>query len=306
MDINKLKDIQSDVIRKSRTINIILIIMWGLIIYIMYKIGFIFQFFIFATVIIIIIGAIVKHIFLNKQINEFNKGFKDIFVLESLKKIFDNLNYSPDEGLDYNVIAGTKMMNMGDRYSSNDYFEAEYKDVKVRQADVHIEEEHQTTDSDGHTTTTWVTIFKGKWMIFDFNKVFNANVQVSQKGFGNSRISNWGEKTKYKKVQMEDSEFNKLFRIFAQDEHDAFYILTPSLMEKIKKLTNDIKGKILLCFIDNQLHVGLYNNEDSFEYNIYKKINEENIYDNISKDIKIITSFVDQLNLDNSLFRREV
>lgn len=306
MDINKLKDIQSDVIRKSRTINIILIIMWGLIIYIMYKIGFIFQFFIFATVIIIIIGAIVRHIFLNKQINEFNKGFKDIFVLESLKKIFDNLNYSPDEGIDYNVIAGTKMMNMGDRYSSNDYFEAEYKDVKVRQADVHIEEEHQTTDSDGHTTTTWVTIFKGKWMIFDFNKVFNANVQVSQKGFGNSRISNWGEKTKYKKVQMEDSEFNKLFRIFAQDEHDAFYILTPSLMEKIKKLTNDIKGKILLCFIDNQLHVGLYNNEDSFEYNIYKKINEENIYDNISKDIKIITSFVDQLNLDNSLFRREV
>lgn len=306
MDINELKDIQFQVIRKSRIINIILFIIWGLIMYYLYKNKFVFQGYIFGTFIFIIFRLIIKHILLNKQINEFNKGFKSIFVLEALKKIFNNLNYNPDKGLDYSVIANTKMMYMGDRYSSNDYFEAEYKDVKVRQADVHIEEEHESTDSDGNTTTTWVTIFRGKWMIFDFNKLFNANIQVSQKGFGNSKISNWGEKTKYKKVEMEDSEFNKLFRIYAQDEHDAFYILTPALMEKIKKLTTEIKGKILLCFIDNELHVGLYNNEDSFEYNIYKKINEEKINDDISHDIKIITSFIDELNLDNSLFRREV
>ena len=248
----------------------------------------------------------IKYIFLNKQITEFNNGFKNKYVLSSLNKIFTDLKYFPDKGLDYGVIANTRMMDMGDRYSSNDYFEGKYKNVNVKQADVHIEEEQQTTDSDGHTTTTWVTIFEGKWMIFDFNKTFTANVQVSQKGFGNSRVNNWGEKNKYKKVEMEDAEFNKMFRIYAQNEHDAFYILTPSLMEKIKNLARTVSGKLLLCFINNELHIGLYNYKDSFEHSVYKKIDEEKINDDISKEIKIITNFVDELDLDNSLFRREV
>ena len=50
---------------------------------------------------------------------------------------------------------------MGDRYHSEDYISAEYKNIKFEQSDVHIEEEHESTDSEGHTTTTYVTIFKG-------------------------------------------------------------------------------------------------------------------------------------------------
>ena len=191
---------------------------------------------------------------------------------------------------------------MGDRYTSNDFISAKYKNINVVQADIHIEEEHETTDSDGTTTRTWVTIFKGRWMIFDFNKLFKANIQVSQKGFGNSKLSNWGSETKYKKVMMEDQAFNNTFRTYAQSEHDAFYILTPSLMEKIKKLTSNISGKLLFCFIDNKLHIGIQNNKDSFEHGIFTKINEENV----TKEIKLITNFVDELSLDNDLFRREV
>lgn len=306
MDTKDLKDIQSEVLKKSKIIDTIVFIIWAIIMFLLYKKGVNLQAFFFITIFIMIIRMFIKYIFLNKQITEFNNGFKNKYVLSSLNKIFTDLKYFPDRGLDYSVIANTRMMDMGDRYSSNDYFEGKYKNVNVKQADVHIEEEHQTTDSDGHTTTTWVTIFKGKWMIFDFNKTFTANVQVSQKGFGNSRVNNWGEKNKYKKVEMEDTEFNKIFKIYAQNEHDAFYILTPSLMEKIKKLASSVNGKLLLCFIDNELHIGLYNYKDSFEHSVYKKIDEEKINDDISKDIKIITNFVDELDLDNSLFRREV
>ena len=110
----------------------------------------------------------------------------------------------------------------------------------------------------------------------------------------------------YIKVSMEDQIFNKNFRIYAQDEHDAFYILTPSLMEKIKNLESSISGKLLFCFIDNKLHVGIQNNKDSFEHSIFTKIDEEKVKNEISKDIKMITAFVDELNLDNNLFRREV
>ena len=253
-----------------------------------------------------LIGIIITLIISSKVSNKFIKAFKETFVLKSLNSVFTDLNYEPEKGINESVIRNTQMMYMGDRYSSNDYISAKYKNVGIKQADVHIEEEHRTTDSDGRTRTTWVTIFRGRWMIFDFNKNFKANIQVSQKGFGNSRINNWGNKLKYKKVMLEDQLFNDQFRTYAQNEHEAFYILTPSLMEKIKSLAKTINGKILLCFVDNRLHVGIQNNKDSFEHSIFKKINENKVIEEISKDIKLITSFVDELDLENDLFRREV
>ena len=259
-----------------------------------------------VSLIVIVIGMVVTLLTSKKPTRTFTLAFKDKFVLSSLESVFTDLTYEPEKGLDEFIIRNTGMMYMGDRYSSNDYVSGKYKNISVIQSDVHIEEEHETTDSDGNTTTTWVTIFRGRWMIFDFNKLFKANIQVSQKGFGNSKISNWGSKLKYKRVKMEDQDFNNRFRIYAQNEHDAFYILTPSLMEKIKKLTDSIRGKLLFCFIDNKLHVGLQNNKDSFEHSVFTKINVEKVTNEILQDIKLITNFVDELNLDNDLFRRGV
>lgn len=260
----------------------------------------------FISFFVIIAGVITTTIINIKPTRKFTLAFKEAFVLKSLKSVFNDLIYEPEKGLDESIIRNTGMMYMGDRYSSNDYISGKYKNINVVQADVHIEEEHETTDSDGNTTTTWVTIFRGRWMIFAFNKLFKANIQVCQKGFGNSKLSNWGSKIKYKKVMMEDQSFNNSFRTYAQDEHDAFYILTPSLMEKIKKLTNNISGKLLFCFIENKLHIGIQNNKDSFEHGIFTRINEEKVTNEISQDIKLITNFVDEFSLDNDLFRREV
>lgn len=253
-----------------------------------------------------IVGFVITNIIVSKAKRTFLLSFKDNFVLKSLQSVFTDLSYEPEKGISEYVIRDTQMMDMGDRYSSNDYISAKYKNINVVQSDVHIEEKHETRDSDGNRRTTWVTIFKGRWMIFDFNKNFKANIQVCQKGFGNSKLNNWGKKNKYTKVMLEDQTFNNCFKTYAQSEHDAFYILTPALMEKIKNLSNTIKGKILLCFINNQLHVGIQNNKDSFEHSIYRKINEDKVIDEIIKDIKLITNFVDELDLDNDLFRKGV
>ena len=115
-------------------------------------------------------------------------------------------------------------------------------------------------------------------MIFEFNQEFNANVQIAQKGFGNNREKNFFVKKeeKFKKVSMESESFNKRFNVFAQNEHDAFYIITPSLMEKIERLDDNNKGKLLFCFINNKLHIGVYDGKDSFEPgSVFKKIKED-------------------------------
>ena len=142
-------------------------------------------------------------------------------------------------------------------------------------------------------------------MIFDFNKPFKANMQVKSKWFDNSKIINWGKDIKFKRVKLEDEEFNKYFTVYAQDEEEAFYILTPHFMDKIKKVSNNVSGELLLCFINNKLHIGLDSNDDSFEPSLLSNSTEEQINNNILADIKVITNFIDQLNLDNDLFKKE-
>lgn len=248
------------------------------------------------------IGLIVTLVVTNKPRKEFVKLYKDRVVGDAFSKIFEDVVYTPDRGIDRQVIANTQMMYMGDIYRSNDHISAKYKGISLEAADVDIQEQH--TDSDGNTT--YVTIFSGQWFIFDFNKAFKADLQVVDKHFGNAKRGGLFSKKKFNKVELEDIEFNKAFKVYAEHDEDAFYVLSPGTMEKIKTLRNGTKGKILLCFINNKLHVGLYNGLDMFEPKIFKKVNLQQEEEKVLGQIRIITNFVDTLNLDNDLFRREV
>lgn len=256
-------------------------------------------------------GLVIIALITRNPKTNYSNAYKEYFVETNLKKLFTDLKYEPNTEMPFNVIAETKMMNMGSEYSSNDFISGKYKNIGFSQADICIEQRYQTVDSDGNSRTVYVTIFKGRWMIFNFNKQFKANVQVVQKGFKNNTVKLRGlftkkdDKSGYEKVEMESAKFNKKFVVYAQNEHEAFYILTPSLMEKIEKLDDDNSGKIMLCFINNKLHIGLYDNKDSFEApNCFFKIKEEKEIEKTTRDIKIITQFVDELNLDNELFKK--
>lgn len=58
-------------------------------------------------------------------------------------------------------------------------------------------------------------------------------------------------------------------------------------MEKITKTVNNINGKLLFCFIDNKLHIGLQNGKDSFEHSVFKKINDKHEKETLFEVIKL-------------------
>ncbi|MBR4231112.1 MAG: DUF3137 domain-containing protein [Bacilli bacterium] len=310
MTIGQLKEIQKEIIRKNKKCNIItsivLCFVIVLTIFIKSKYGFINNAFVLALIIetisIILISFIIKMCVNGKDIAKFNEGFKKLFVNDALKSTFDDLEYNMDEGFSKTIIDQYSMLDTGDSFSSNDYISGKYKGINFEQSDLFIEEKRVTTDSDGDTEVEWIPIFTGRYMIFDFNKIFKANVQVVSKNFY-SHLFPWGKK--YSTVKMEDAEFNKLFKVYTSMEHDAFYLLTPHFIDKIKTLYKQLNANIMLGFLDNRLHIAIDNGKDSFEYNVFKPINEKEIKDNIIKDIKLITDFVDEFNLDNDLFKKE-
>lgn len=311
MSIDELKALQDKVIKKNKKtdtitytiISIVIIITFILFLLFKIEIGFLFTIMILEFSIFMIILIFTKITANSSDIETFNKEFKKIFVLRSLQHHFDYLVYKPEKGFTEESINRIGMLDTGDRFHSNDYISGKYKDINFEQSDIHIEERHEEEDEDGNKKVVWETIFKGRFMIFDFNKKFKSNVQVVSSWF-DARSFPWGKK--FLRVKMEDAEFNNMFSIYSETEHDAFYILTPHFMEKIKNIYKELKCGIMFGFIDNRLYVAIDNHNDSFEYSIFKKIDEEEIEKNILKDIKLITDFVDELDLDNDLFKMEV
>lgn len=118
----------------------------------------------------IIFSIILSSVSLSSLRHEYQSEFKRIFVENTLKEYFTDLVYDSNKGLDENILSSTGMIYTGDKYQSNDFASGKYKDVNFMQADVKIDELHVTRDDKGHTKAYYVTLFLGKWMIFDFNK----------------------------------------------------------------------------------------------------------------------------------------
>lgn len=246
-------------------------------------------------VFILIFIALMSLVAMN-DIIKYKELYKKQVVEVVFNSIFTDVKYNPDEGIPKKSIKQTNMIYMGNKYSSNDYICAEYKGIHFEFSDVNMGFKY---------FNDYITIFHGQWFIFDFNKPFKADMQISSLSFFSDKHGTIFDDDKLQKVELENIEFNKKFNVFAKDELDVFYVLSPNFMEKLIELDKSIYGKLLFCFVDGKLHVGVYNNEDLFcPQSIFKKINLEKERDKILKEIKLITDFIDVLELDKNLFMR--
>lgn len=241
-----------------------------------------------------VIGIIILTFTTKKELAAYQKSYKAYFVAQGLQKVFTSIVYNHEAGMPRETVG--LVMDTGDIYHSNDFTSGCYKKINFSQADVHIEEEH--TDSDGDTT--YITTFYGRFLVFDFDRNFTSNLQVASKHFYNGTTSNLSKNGhKFAKIKTESIDFNKNFKIYAQDNVDALYILDPAFMEKVQKLYTDCKHEILLTFVDKKVYIAIYDRKDSFEPPMQKTpLNEVAETTKIENDIRVITNFVDSLNLD--------
>ena len=257
----------------------------------------------FVAFFVFVLGTIINTFTTKKEAAAYSKAYKAYFVEQNLRAIFSGLTYSHDQGITKQFLDSTGMVDTGDRYSSNDYTSGHYKNVLFSQADVNISE--RRTDSDGDTYS--VTIFMGKFMVFEFPKRFNFKLELVGKKFGAYRIpgKNATSGREMQKISTESEEFNRSLKVFGEDGFEAYYILDPAFMVKIMDITTHYDGKILFGFTNNQLLIGLNNGKDSFEppKKLSQPIDEAKENQRISSDIKIITDFVDQLSLARKLFQ---
>lgn len=252
--------------------------------------------------IVLIIVAVAVFLINNRKHSRYVEEYKTLLVKAELEVYFDKLAFYPESGFSKEMIKSLNVISTGNIFRSEDYMSGEYNGVPFESAEVYIAD--KTNDSDGNSNTT--VYFKGRWMIFDFNKAFRYDLQVREKGFSYAKRKGglFSSDVPMNKVQMESETFNAAYTTYAADEHEAFYILTPPIMTSMMTLKERTTGKLMFCFIGNRLHVALHNNKNSFEPPIFKKLTVEYAENDIMSEIKLLTGFTDELQLDRKIWNK--
>lgn len=142
-----------------------------------------------------------------------------------------------------------------DRASCEDKFTGRRGDTDFGFYEAHLEQRRQTRDSKGRTQTRWVTVFRGQTLNFKTSQPITGKVILRRdQGWFNALGGMFGGELE--RVKLESPEFEKAFEVYATDQIEARYLLTPQFMQTLVDLESTLNGANLRCaFLGNDVLV---------------------------------------------------
>lgn len=222
---------------------------------------------------------------LNKQ---FQYVYKETFARNILEEVFESVTCDWNMGFLEPAVEQFGLTQHGNRFSSEDYIKGSYQGVPFEQSDVVVKHVVRS----GKQTHTY-TYFKGRMFSFDLEKTLEGSVVIFSKNFMYPGNCN---KMRHEKVDMESQKFNKTFKTKSIYPHDAFYVLTPQMMECIERLERTY-GNVAMRFVGRKLYVAINMSGDAFNGNINKPIVYVEEKNKIKQDTNVIVDIVKTLQM---------
>jgi hypothetical protein len=232
------------------------------------------------------------------------------------------INFEPDETLSGYTIEESSLFSFV-KQNGNDLLEAEYKGYHFSQCDTELIDEYTDIDENGHSSKSYRTVFRGRFMIIDYDiftdepvRVYERSKRLSEKqlmreleedepglpsigGFVAGKIMSVLSPgfEKDKPVRTESSEFDSRFMIKTKSPVDALRILTPQMINGILETADRLDGELSFAFKNDKLYFAYENNKDLMEADKAgnKTLSEQKL--RIQNEIKIITDFLDTFPL---------
>ncbi len=244
-------------------------------------------------ILILIVIALLKG-YLTKKVS---KEYKIKYINKALKNEYDNFKYNTKGNLNTEILKILNWNPEGNIFSysrrkvtMNDNISGSYKNSKFNQNALRVVEEQKKKDrfGDGEHIEKKV-IFDGIITELELNKAYETIVICTDDIFI-SYLKNI--------IKTESNEFNKIFKISAVSEQDAFLFLTPKMMEKIKYLYDEILSDSFFMLIDkDKLYIGQNYASNLFEPNFKEKINEQEVVENFKGTMMYVKQVIDILKL---------
>lgn len=250
---------------------------------------------VFVPFLLLIIPGFVFVSIGNVNFKKVEKDFKKICMEKIITDVIPGATYQENLGIPLNDIYKYNLLQKADRAYTEDLIQGVIDGVKFRTCDLRLEE-RRVHNNGKSTTVTYVPYFIGRFFEFDFNKNFKGNIVITEAGM----IKPFGTK----KISLESEEFNKKFKTFASDEYSAFYVLTPQMMVNLLDLEKANPGCIMISINSNKMCLALNNNRDTFTLKMNQPI-DDRLYKSMQADLKIITDIVNELKLNDRVFKEE-
>ncbi len=102
---------------------------------------------------------------------------------------------------------------------------------------------------------------------------------------------------------MESIHFNSELKVYAKNDHEAFYILTPHFMEQLLVLDKKYRDKISFSFIYNKLYIAIDNRVDNFDIKSFTLI-DQSFLNSYTREFQDMKGFITKLKLNSHLFKQ--
>ena len=106
-------------------------------------------------------------------------------------------------------------------------------------------------------------------------------------------------------VTMDNEQFGKRFCVRADDPQEAYYILTPHMMEYISTMADKSGGTVYMSFLhDGKMHVAVQTGRDFFELG-KSKTDVEGLRQKFLGELRWFTDMVDTLRVEDTLYKKK-
>lgn len=235
----------------------------------------------------------------------YQKHVKQTLVQSLVNSIDKSFQYSTSQGLLRERFDESHLFPNYTSYGSEDYITGKIGKTAFEMGEVTL---HQDMGGDNVDKL----VFKGLVLIADFNKHFQTKTFVlpdaGEKLFGD--IATYFQSFSKKKgelIYLEDPEFEKNYKVYADDEIEARYILSSSLMMRLNWLKDKVgKYKVYISFVNEKMFVAI-------DYGYWKNLFEVNIHKSLkkNKNVKVFynqmlacVSMIDELNLNTRIWSK--
>ena len=294
-----LEKLEKDRKNLSHRIVIAGIILTSVAFIIAYALG---SFYEFVLIGYIIIGLFIYRFLVHDYISEFKNN-----VIRPLVHVIDNsLEYSPSLHVAKHLFENSNLFLDSDRISGNDYVKGKIDGISIEFSDLHAEK--QTQNSKGKDE--WSTLFRGLFIVAEFNKNFSSQTVVlpdsAQSTFGDL-IGHWlqsNNSTRDELVKMDNPEFEAEFVVYSNDQIEARYILSHSLMEKLLSFKNKSAHPLHVAFKANRIYMAVSYDKDLFEPSIFRSLLEYKVAMEYVKTLHLAIGIVEELKLNQKLWSK--
>ena len=144
-------------------------------------------------------------------------------------------------------------------------------------------------------------VFKGLFFRSDFNKSFQGETVVFTGSLASKlkQVNRSGQL-----VKLEDPEFDQLYTVYSDDQVEARYILSTSLMERHVKFRKKAQRPVSISFSENQIFIAIHHERDLFEAQLFKTMLSFRPMQDYFDNFQLMLGIIQDLNLNRRIWTR--